>query len=335
MEQNRACAGVSIHATLAGGDSSRQFCRRCAYRFYPRHPRGWRPCPSRLGSRRCHVSIHATLAGGDENQPTAALETGMFLSTPPSRVATVSFPFGAQPIHVSIHATLAGGDGQRDLRAARRGYVSIHATLAGGDSHRPGGFRRGSCFYPRHPRGWRHCGQLSARQIVDVSIHATLAGGDLGGLREKLPDTEFLSTPPSRVATSARSQSINAEMFLSTPPSRVATSPTFSRSSLTLCFYPRHPRGWRRLPPASSFPAGSVSIHATLAGGDDFSERDRTDVWSFYPRHPRGWRQVKAQQEERKALVSIHATLAGGDRPSSTAVPYSCVSIHATLAGGD
>ena len=56
-----------------------------------------------------------------------------------------------------------------------------------------------------------------------------------------------------------------------------------------------------------------VSIHATLAGGDEISRRlgDLNDV-------------------------SIHATLAGGDLPAVGWVAACCnVSIHATLAGGD
>ena len=103
-----------------------------------------------------------------------------------------------------------------------------------------------------------------------------------------------------------------------------------------MCFYPRHPRGWRL--------ATVLSLSGTAL--------------RFYPRHPRGWRPALASilQESLKFLstppsrvatrctqpctlhfyVSIHATLAGGDavQPFHN-VLRADVSIHATLAGGD
>ena len=57
---------VSIHATLAGGDSVR-FSRCCVIvSFYPRHPRGWRLADLDKQLAAMAVSIHATLAGGDQ-----------------------------------------------------------------------------------------------------------------------------------------------------------------------------------------------------------------------------------------------------------------------------
>ena len=78
-------------------------------------------------------------------------------------------------------------------------------------------------------------------------------------------------------------------VFLSTPPSRVATHRYIFRLS-----------------------AYHVSIHATLAGGDQSLTFGTVRV-----------------------RVSIHATLAGGDSSSSNDTGLSGVSIHATLAGGD
>ena len=237
----------------------------------------------------------------------------MFLSTPPSRVATHSAGQGHSKLLVSIHATLAGGDAQTapSLRlttcfyprhprgwrrvhfdpAARRELVSIHATLAGGDTRTIWQRTRPRSFYPRHPRGWRpkipcmatsgalflstppsrvatRCwsciwrgepvsihatlaggdpGRSGARPAKPcVSIHATLAGGDILSAWFMLPYRQFLSTPPSRVATTVRYGGAgNIKTFLSTPPSRVATTQT------------RHCTAHR-----------TVSIHATLAGGD-------------------------------------------------------------------
>ena len=147
---------------------------------------------------------------------------------------------------ISIHATLAGGDEFSSFwvdkrkgflstppsRVATRHHfigwicgsdISIHATLAGGDvlpkNHRPSVHD----FYPRHPRGWRLCLQ----QLIPVIL-------------------QFLSTPPSRVATTVRSVVSYSGQFLSTPPSRVATGDGQPGTWYHQNFYPRHPRGWRR-----------------------------------------------------------------------------------------
>ena len=172
---------------------------------------------------------------------------------------------------------------------------------------------------------------------LSVSIHATLAGGDGFRCAEIGLRFKFLSTPPSRVATNGkRAYTQIVRKFLSTPPSRVATVCT---NGAERTFY--------------------VSIHATLAGGDDTTKY----VYVTY------------------YIVSIHATLAGGDffasdrmtgrlsflstppsrvatgsrialakeaarflsTPPSRVATFGCcvfaainyVSIHATLAGGD
>ena len=61
-------------------------------------------------------------------------------------------------------------------------------------------------------------------RLIEVSIHATLAGGDGKNYDVSVLRMWFLSTPPSRVATPL--------FVINLVPCR--------------CFYPRHPRGWRR-----------------------------------------------------------------------------------------
>ena len=192
------------------------------------------------------VSIHATLAGGDDTGMTIAFHargfyprhprgwrrpgpasrwrSSWFLSTPPSRVATKQRPAAGPGQLVSIHATLAGGDNAASMSIFAPPYS----------------------FYPRHPRGWRLIRYPLTYNPILVSIHATLAGGD--GRFRKLPliYSQFLSTPPSRVATDCASKVVQYRQ----------------------CFYPRHPRGWRRRPRSCSRCRPAVSIHATLAGGD-------------------------------------------------------------------
>ena len=193
---------VSIHATLAGGDSNRHACPPSYHSFYPRHPRGWRPSPA--------PKQHP----GKE-----------FLSTPPSRVATVLVLLVQRVLVVSIHATLAGGDDFLDMQRMRAEMFLSTPPSRVATSQFLGGLLANLRFYPRHPRGWRldSTGNILCGH-VDVSIHATLAGGDRSSLARTATLIPFLSTPPSRVAT---------VLFWYTP--------------LSLgCFYPRHPRGWRR-----------------------------------------------------------------------------------------
>ena len=79
----------------------------------------------------------------------------------------------------------------------------------------------------------------------------------------------FLSTPPSRVATTyIYPQYTTINEFLSTPPSRVATLLSCLPTLYLVSFYPRHPRGWRRTMFMDFMQKIAVSIHATLAGGD-------------------------------------------------------------------
>ena len=191
-------------------------------------------------------------------------------------------------------------------------------------------------FYPRHPRGWRH--HVVAERDIErkVSIHATLAGGDRGRSRRYKRSAEFLSTPPSRVATRLsgdckhyRSVSIHATLAGGAAKYHHTSSPAQR-------FYPRHPRGWRLTAYADDVQPADVSIHATLAGGDaarnagsrehpvsihaTLAGGDRRlpyrscPVRGFYPRHPRGWRLCVSRHCLYCCSVSIHATLAGGDR---------------------
>ena len=146
-------------------------------------------------------------------------------------------------------------------------------------------------------------------------------------------------------------------MFLSTPPSRVATKSAGLLARDTQSFYPRHPRGWRRVtvadltgekeflstPPsrvATCFKMtcpckDCVSIHATLAGGDLKSGATRILQKLFLSTPPSRVATAQRFRLDDTTEVSIHATLAGGDGCTFSPAPAKSVSIHATLAGGD
>ena len=80
-----------------------------------------------------------------------------------------------------------------------------------------------------------------------------------------------------------------------------------------LRFYPRHPRGWRRIKFRLLAVSRHISIHATLAGGDTSRRSKEHPKQYFYPRHPRGWRHTESDPPKITEDISIHATLAGGD----------------------
>ena len=125
-------------------------------------------------------------------------------------------------------------------------------------------------FYPRPPRGGRLLGVVHVFAKIGISIHALREEGDvlshcpladlaisIHALREE-GDTRAAATGSTepisihalreegdRVGSMA---SVMAVLFLSTPSARRATTSP-SPASLQICyFYPRPPRGGRRLP---------------------------------------------------------------------------------------
>ena len=167
-------------------------------------------------------------------------------------------------------------------------------------------------FYPRPPRG----GRLTVRSIapgrsqflstpsarratpkavkasvtMSISIHALREEGDLSAsyyytfskisihaLREEGDQEQLLAE-------------INRRRFLSTPSARRATCSPLCRLCTPRHFYPRPPRGGRRVPRTRR----PQSVH-------------------FYPRPPRGGRRVFLDEDQSDILISIHALREEGD----------------------
>ena len=282
-----------------------------------------------------------------------------FLSTPPSRVATIllvhflliykSF-YPRHPRGWRRYGLSSGAGAYRFYPRHPRGWrpiqrnrehnhfsVSIHATLAGGDQSKCIIIRRKRCFYPRHPRGWRPFAVWALPIPRIVSIHATLAGGDFRSL-----DVLFLIIVSIHATLAGGdiqglSRTRYALKFLSTPPSRVATPFFMAKNSEGVCFYPRHPRGWRRAV-ALRWHYRYLRFYPRHPRGWRLPKQAASFYHNrcFYPRHPRGWRLKSAKSLAIISPVSIHATLAGGDATDfASPRTASTVSIHATLAGGD
>ena len=220
-------------------------------------------------------------------------------------------------------------------------------------------------FYPRPPRGGRPCSEQTTKAMFGISIHALREEGDLGldGLHVGAP--EFLSTPSARRATKPLRTSLQPAGFLSTPSARRATvhkrhpSRSLSISIHALReegdqgrqqkglrvadFYPRPPRGGRRLrwsrqsrrrdfyprPPRGGRPGqsrpecgrGRISIHALREEGDCRHQNSCRQGRYFYPRPPRGGRPRRRRHHD--SLVHFYPRPPRGGRRKAVA-PAGC-----------
>ena len=102
-----------------------------------------------------------------------------------------------------------------------------------------------SNFYPRPPRG-----------------------GRLGSIIPRNAPAVFLSTPSARRATFFRGRCVQSKIFLSTPSARRATGDDHILGFHHDDFYPRPPRGGRRLFAPVRYTIMSISIHALREEGD-------------------------------------------------------------------
>ena len=125
--------GVSIHATLAGGDQYGVQFPENRFTFLSTPPSRVATRPSPASQRPYCVSIHATLAGGDPKVSTQCPKNLTFLSTPPSRVATPRPPAGGRIPYCFYPRHPRGWRPNAPTKQPAVVDVSIHATLAGGD----------------------------------------------------------------------------------------------------------------------------------------------------------------------------------------------------------
>ena len=260
--------------------------------FYPRHPRGWRQTAAASPFSGMHFYPRHPRGWRHRDDVNVTYQWQVFLSTPPSRVATFCKSGCIRYVSDFYPRHPRGWRRRRMLSALANRCISIHATLAGGDGRHVPRAAVQLYFYPRHPRGWRPASwRPPPRSTPFLSTPPSRVATTVSDKDKVL--VEFLSTPPSRVATRLKDLGLTIrERFLSTPPSRVATLWSCARSTAPAYFYPRHPRGWRRRSFIHKVVFQGISIHATLAGGDDTPFEGGVSAY-----HP----------------VSIHATLAGGD----------------------
>ena len=235
--------------------------------FYPRPPRGGRPVsvPVRYSS---FLNFYPRPPrGGRRGMRRGSPDLRNFYPRPPRggrRRQPVQWP---RRFSISIHALREEGDLPLGRNETAR-KISIHALREEGDVREDSQRRKDRNFYPRPPRGGRRLHAPSFRRCYRISIHALREEGDL---RRQHP-------VPSHMR------------FLSTPSARRATVSVSSGSSRVSNFYPRPPRGGRRVscqnadkptiflstPSArratlcrhSVPPVWSISIHALREEGD-------------------------------------------------------------------
>ena len=147
-----------------------------------------------------------------------------FLSTPSARRATIISSIIVLPLSISIHALREEGDIVHGIGESLS-FISIHALREEGDALTPLSTSPGIYFYPRPPRGGRPFPN-----------------------RWKISTHLFLSTPSARRATMVTVAAKSGLLiFLSTPSARRATACTTASTRPSTDFYPRPPRGGRRL----------------------------------------------------------------------------------------
>ena len=241
--------------------------------FYPRPPRGGRPAAmdtkihrmlflSTPSARRAtrggektmskiEISIHALREEGDQAGRLWVFEGRTFLSTPSARRATVKDEQG-RVYHKNFYP--------RPPRGGRQMYPSgtskINKFLSTPSARRATFYPVWQYeilknFYPRPPRGGRLTSTCSGRGVK-----------------------KFLSTPSARRATTVHISLGKSLIFLSTPSARRATTTITDKATAAKDFYPRPPRGGRRVIVEGMKFFKAISIHALREEGDSSHSAD-------------------------------------------------------------
>ncbi len=125
-----------------------------------------------------------------------------------------------------------------------------------------------------------------------ISIHASLAGGDVDYRSAIRVAMKFQSTPPSREATACASCGCRPSGYFNPrlPRGRRLSRETLQTAALAGYFNPRLPRGRRPSAGRIAATTSAISIHASLAGGDEQGADIIQNLPNFNPRLPRGRR---------------------------------------------
>ena len=100
-------------------------------------------------------------------------------------------------------------------------------------------------------------------------------------------------------------------------------------------FYPRPPRGGRRVQPLKIAHLVLISIHALREEGDGWWSGHIRGRGNFYPRPPRGGRRQERYRGADQDFISIHALREEGDYGVCFKIGETGISIHALREEGD
>ena len=167
-------------------------------------------------------------------------------------------------------------------------------------------------FYPRPPRGGRRGTSKSTILLLSISIHALREEGDT------IRRCSRCQTPIS----------IHALREEGDPP---AAAPVSSMSD----FYPRPPRGGRRIPVVSPVLFKDISIHALREEGDVRGLLVSIAMRYFYPRPPRGGRRMVRLSRQQKPQFLSTPSARRATRFSYDLDELRIISIHALREEGD
>ena len=359
---------ISIHALREEGDTPMWCCRPCPRRisihalreegdcsvvqdvcagshFYPRPPRGGRrgqhytsrrhrqflSTPSarratdRIAQRKDDLAdfYPRPPRGGRHTLPRRDARYASFLSTPSARRATQVFQLLFEVFQFLSTPSARRATSLKWTRTCTR------------------------CdFYPRPPRGGRPWTGSCRTRHTSISIHALREEGDSTSSGSFITAPRFLSTPSARRATH-RIQvqlrqlpiSIHAlreegdflkircvfqnRYFYPRPPRGGRRMWPRQRSRSCRYFYPRPPRGGRLCPWRSFLPSRERFLSTPSARRATRLPRKPSPAdCYFYPRPPRGGRLTAAAEVLAAPAISIHALREEGDkltRASSTA----------------
>ena len=259
----------------------------------------------------------------------------IFLSTPSTRRATNAKDDEAFGYQISIHALHEEGD------SAPQQAPSYY-----GD------------FYPRPPRGGRHCADGTLHLVFAISIHALHEEGDRPACCRYHTSSGFLSTPSTRRATAVGGiiigqQGISihalheegdtsaswiasiARAFLSTPSTRRATHVNAEHhTGQHISIHALHEEGDPQRPVFLGHTYKFLSTPSTRRATSPCGRAGRRHG-HFYPRPPRGGRQITPLTRELDNNFYPRPPRGGRPDPSGKHLPLSDISIHALHEEGD
>ena len=205
--------------------------------------------------------------GGRPSTQASCRRPTPFLSTPSARRATSC---GILPTPLGSHFY------PRPPRGGRRGHTRI--LLAQTD------------FYPRPPRGGRRATSPSSRSAKTFLSTPSARRATRGVHQAARPSTISIHALREEGDGAGVSVFLIPWLFLSTPSARRATTTPATSAPMALYFYPRPPRGGRRLRAVNK--SGDPSFLSTPSArrATRGMRRGLPDLRNFYPRPPRGGR---------------------------------------------